>query len=781
MAIDNEALLEAIDFHKETAYGTDETSFLGQKRADSIKAYLGLNTNPAPEGRSQVVDRSVYETIQVILPSLVRIFAGSSDEVCKAIPIGPDDEAGAEQTTAILRHFVTEKNNWEQIVNDWVMDCALSPNGYAMAYWDESERLIREVYEGQSDEQLAFLMQDSNVNILQHSQTIDKEATQQLVEQYQQATAQWQQMAQMAAMQGQPPPEPPPQPEPVYLHDLVIERKENEGKVCIRVLAPEHCEVSSDTPSWTLEDCPYFKYSEQKSIADLRAMGLDVPDDISDDDNKNTPEEQARDRFGELRDSTTKGASRLVWTDMVWVKADAENDGEVRLYYVLKVGRDILYAEPVPRIPVASMTANPMPHRHPGLSIAETVLDLQETKTAIKRGGLDNLYLANNGRHVISSRVNVDDLLESRPGGVVRMLDDSLPAEGHVLPLVHPFAFDSIIGSLEYFDQERQNRSGASRYFSGTDAGAINKTAAGTMALQNMASMRVEHIARIMAPAVESLFSAVWEIISKHANKPLTVKIKGTWTPVDPQAWRTKRDIKISVGVGAGNKESMMAQMQQILMAQMQLMPAGIAGPQQFYESVMEMGKLAGFANPAKFWINPATQPPKPASPPPEVILEQMKQQFEGQQAERDRMFEAQKIQLQEQNKAEIAKMQDQTEKMLAAFDGWLKMQDQTIQHEFEKQKLAHDSVSKELDRVHQTATMAASEASKASMKTESDGAKKSLDDMAKVFTEKMEGLAKQMQGSRVVGIQKVKDQNGRTVGAKRMLADGTTEEIPIN
>ena len=86
MTIDNEALLAAIEEGRENSYGTDETSDLGARRARAIEAYLGLNNNPAPEGRSQVVDRSVYETISTLMPSLVRIFAGSSDEVVKFTP-----------------------------------------------------------------------------------------------------------------------------------------------------------------------------------------------------------------------------------------------------------------------------------------------------------------------------------------------------------------------------------------------------------------------------------------------------------------------------------------------------------------------------------------------------------------------------------------------------------------------------------------------------------------------------------------------------------------------
>jgi hypothetical protein len=695
VSIDHDAILEAIDFAKENAYGSDEASDLGKKRAKNIEYYLGLNTNPAPEGRSQVVDRSVYETIQVMLPSLVRIFAGSSDEICKAVAIGPDDEQAAEQTTAVLRHYVTEKNNWEQVCADWIFDALVSMNGYAMAYWDESKRLIREEYEDQSDEQVAALMQDKAVHVLQHSQEVDPQATADAQEAYEQAAAQYQQMAISGGGQQLPPP--PQPPGPVLKHDLVIERQENEGKVCIRVLPPEHCTVSSDTPNWMLDECPYFEYREQKTIADLRAMGLEVDEDVSDDEDRSENEESmARDRFGENRDEANKGVMRLVWARMVWVKADAEGDEQSRLYYAIIVGRTVLFAQPVGRIPVASMTSQPLPHRHIGMSVAETITDLQDIKQAVKRGGLDNLYLANNGRYAVSEHVNVEDLLDSRPGGIVRMIPGTgaLPAEGHVMPLVHPFAFDQIVQSLEYFDQERQNRSGASRYFSGTDAGAINKTAQGTMALQNMASMRIEHMARMMAPAVESLFSAVWEIVSKHANKALALKLKGQWTMVDPQAWRTKRDIRISVGVGAGNKDSMMAQLQMMLGAQVNLIPLGVAGPQQIHATLTEMLKLAGFANPARFLIDPTKEPPKPPPPMPEQIKAQSAMQIKQMELQAD----AQKFQAEQMGK--MRELQAQQQAKIVELRAQLELQSQNDQrdHERELQKAALEAQIKEME-----------------------------------------------------------------------------------
>ncbi len=704
-AEDHQKLLAAIDAGREASYGTDENSELGRRRAEAIDAYLGRNTNPAPEGRSQVVDRSVYETISTLLPSLTKIFAGSSDEICKAVPIGPDDEQAAEQQTAVLQHWVGEKNPWEQIVCDWMHDAMLLCNGYAIAYWDESKRVIQETYEGQSDDQVASLVQDKEITVVQHSQRVDEQATaeaqeayKQAMGQFQQAVAQWQQIAAQAQQAGQqppPPPQQPPPPQPVLLHDLVIERTENDGKVCVKTLPPEHCYVSTDTPDWTLNECPYFEVRQEKTIAELRSMGLEVDDDVSDDEADDSDEDDARDRFAEDRfGDDGKAAMRRVWVRSIWVRADLEDQGIDRLYYCILVGRTVLHVAATGRIPVASMVCQPLPHRHIGMSVAETVIDIQDTKTAVKRGGLDILYLANNGRHVISSRVSLEDFLDARPGGVVRMLDDSLPAEGHVMPLVHPMAFDTIIGTMEYFDQERQNRTGASRYFSGTDAGAINKTAAGTIALQNMASMRVEHIARMMAPAVECLFSIVQEIVAKHANKALALKLKGQWVNIDPQAWRTKRDIRISVGVGAGNKESMQAQLNNTFQAQMALLPLGVARPDNLHATVMEMSKLAGYANPGKFWTDPSTQPPIPQPPSPEQVkaqsamqLEQMKQGADAQKFQAEQQMEQMRLQQQAQLDAQREEMQARQKTL-----------EQQLTAELERQKIAADAVQKQAE-----------------------------------------------------------------------------------
>ncbi len=778
MAIDDQKLLAAIDEGRENSYGTDEQSDLGRRRTQAIEAYLGMNVNPAPAGRSQVVDRSVYETVSTLMPSLVRIFASSSEEICKFTPVGPEDEQGANQTTAVVAHTVTQMNPWEQIFSDWCMDAMLLSNGYCMAYWDDSDTMVRETYEDQSDDQLAALLTDG-VAVVQHTATVDEAATKeaqqaysQAVQQFQMAMAQWQQVAAQAMQAGQQPPPRPEQPrppDPVMQHTVVIERKAHEGKVCLKVVAPEHTRVHIETPDYSLNDCPYFEIRQQKTIAELRAMGLDVAEDVSDDEDDDSEEDDARNRFGEDRDwgDAGRGVMRQVWARMVWVMCDA-GDGEQRRYYCIVVGRTVLHKEACGRIPVASMTPQPMPHRHIGLSVAETVMDIQNVKTAVKRGGLDNLYLANNGRHVISDKVNLADMLDSRPGGNVRLIDGALPGEGHVMPLVHPVAFEQIIGSLEYFDQERQNRSGASRYFSGTDAGAINKTMGGTIALQNMAAMRVEHIARTMAPAVEYLFSVVHELISKHRNKALTIKLQGSWVTVDPQAWRTKRDVRISVGVGAGNKESMMAQLQGVLSAQMQVgLPMGLVSRDNIRATNVEMLKLAGFSNPDKFWPDPQTLPPQQPQPSPEQIKAQAQMQIEQFKAQQEQMkFQADQ-QMEQQRLISQAQLDASREEMQAR-QKQLELQQQAevqrLQAEYQamadQQKLQFEQWKASLDAAVKL------EIANKSAQTTMDTAQLSkqpdtrIDELMKVID--------QLRSDAEAPAEIVRDQTGRAVGVKK-------------
>ena len=78
---DTTKLLSAIDSFADQAHGADnDGGELSRQRALAISAYQGSVIDVPPEGRSAVKTFDVFETCQWILPSLLRIFAGESDE-----------------------------------------------------------------------------------------------------------------------------------------------------------------------------------------------------------------------------------------------------------------------------------------------------------------------------------------------------------------------------------------------------------------------------------------------------------------------------------------------------------------------------------------------------------------------------------------------------------------------------------------------------------------------------------------------------------------------------
>jgi hypothetical protein len=658
---DLERLLAAIDAAESTAYGTDDE--LSTDRALALDYYYGRNVEPAPEGRSQVIDRSVFETVQWIVPSLCRIFA-NGDEVVSFSPLGEEDEPAAEQEADYLNYVVTQRNPWAEIALTWFQDALLSKNGYCLAYIEEKLTTEHEYYENQTSEAISLLTQEEGVEVAEFESFPDPSG----------------EMEPVMGEDGQPVPQfsgqfdpmgnpvMVPMMQPKMLHNVTLIRTKPEKRLRFKVLPPERVKVDVNTTSYSLEECDYFEYWDMVTISSLRALGFEVPDDIGDDEEFTTEEDEARNLYSEsanISDRPIDPAMRRVKARMVWIRHDYDDDGISELQMVFRVGQNILtkdgkpYIHHVSRIPVACVTPIPNNHRHIGTSEADVTADIQRMKTATLRQGFDSLYLANNPRHAVSNQVNLDDMLVSRPGGLVRMIENSsaLPGDGHVIPIATPFVFPQAIAGLQYLDEMREARTGTNRYFTGTDANAINKTSSGIQQLSTMASQRVEMIARVFATGVEYLFSVAHELILKSGHQKETIKLKGKWVTVDPSTWKSGRDMQIVVGYGAGNKDALVSRLVTILQAQKEAMAGGlrVANEANVYEALIELTKASDFSAPGRFWTDPRTLPP-PQPQPSEAEIYAQVEQGKAQSAER---VKGEEIQSNERVKA--AELQQKT------------------------------------------------------------------------------------------------------------------------
>jgi hypothetical protein len=654
---DLDALYNAIEAESDSAYGEDDGE-LTQERANAIDRYLGRNTMPAPDGRSQVVDRAVYETIQWIQPSLARIFA-NGDDVVELAPQGPEDEQGAKQESQYLNFVALQRNNWPQIFDVGSKDALLTKAGYLYAYRKNRRQIEVERYERQTPEALALILQDKP-EVLSHKAYPDESAPQ---------------MVQDPAT-GQP-----VQAPPQMLYDVELRRVKEEPEFCIEALPPERCKVSRQCKDVQVKDSPYFEYFDYPTLSELRQDGIDVPDDVeAGDDPDETPEDAARNRFGETDSDPKDPAMRRTLTRWVWIRYDADGDGIAELQYCIVVGKKVVHREEVNCIPIGVLCPDPLPHRHVGLCPADTVSDLQDISTAVMRGGLDNLQFSNNVRMFADpSMVNLDDVLTNRPGGVVRGKPGAVFGQ-HIAPIPMPFVFPQAMEALAFIQQRKEGRTGVNQYFQGTDQNAMNKTMGGVQMLSTMAAQRVEQIARMYAPGIVTLFAVLHEIILKSGKFSDRIKLNGQWVTIDPSQWRKRNDFRISVGYAAGNKDSLAMRLTNLAQMQSQALQAGlpIVNPRNVYETMIELTKAGDLSNPERFWTDPSTvqQPPQKN---PQVEVEEVKGQIVLQKAQMDN-----------QTSESIAQTQAMIDKYKTDTDAQVKLT--LAQHQAESQAVMLDA-----------------------------------------------------------------------------------------
>ena len=88
---------------------------LSQSRRKSLEYYLGDKLGTEIDGRSQVVSTDVSDTVESILPNLLRVFT-ASDNVVRCDPVTAEDVPLAEQASAYLNHVFYKENNGFQLL-----------------------------------------------------------------------------------------------------------------------------------------------------------------------------------------------------------------------------------------------------------------------------------------------------------------------------------------------------------------------------------------------------------------------------------------------------------------------------------------------------------------------------------------------------------------------------------------------------------------------------------------------------------------------------------------
>jgi len=594
---------------------------LTSQRKKSVEYYLGEKLGTEIDGRSQVVSTDVADTIETILPNLLRIFT-ASDQVVKCEPVKSEDVPLAEQATNYINYIFNKDNNGFSVLYTWFKDALIEKNGIVKVYWDESIDIEQETYKNLNDQEYQLLLDDENVEIVEEESFVDEKMK-----------AAMDLLLVEATKQGQLVEE---EPTPM-LHNCIIKRTSKGGRVKIENVPPEEFLIQRTAKS--IEDADFVAHRVLKTRSDLIKMGFDrdVVENLPTSNNIILNDERLT-RYSDIDENPFNNspdeATQEIEIYECYMKVDMDGDGIAELRKVCVAGAGgytILANESCDAIPFCSLTPIPMPHRFYGRSVSELVEDVQLVKSTVMRQLLDNMYLTNNNRvAIMDGMVNLDDLLTSRPGGVVRTKQ---PPSQVMLPMQSQTISQQAFPLLEYLDTVRETRTGVTRYNQGLDADSLNKTATGVNAIMTQSQMRMELIARVFAETgIKDLFKRIFELTCKYQDKERIVELNNQFIPVKPTEWRNRYNISIAVGLGSGSKEQQIMMLNNILERQLQAFQ--LQGNREYpmvslkniYNSLAKIIENAGLKNVENYFVNPdmgkgmVTPPPPPEPSPIEKI-----------------------------------------------------------------------------------------------------------------------------------------------------------------
>lgn len=530
----DELQTKAINLLDKYKSGMDSLSLA---RANANKEYMSAKYGNEVKGRSQVVTSDIADTIEWIMPDLMRIFYGTKN-VTTFKPRGADDEDKAKLLEGKVNFDLQVRNKGFLLLYTFFKDALLYKLGVIKWYWEKKTKYKKRKYEGVTRNELLALQMNQN-NIIDNIKERGNDIFDVSIRQIKQISS--------PVIINLPPEE--------FIFDINARSLFDSEMVGHRKLVHKNYVKSK------------YKVSENEISYEKEF--------ISDHTEKDA-------RFKDLGginyffDNQDEDKLYLYELDI----KDYDDDGDVVYRKVTMMGTKVIneieneYSRPNYSV----LTPIIMTHRLLGRSVVDLVTDLQKLMTSLSRYIMDNIYFQNNGVNVVNPyRINMVDLQEGqKPGGNVRTKHDVDPKTA-IFPLpVRPLP-SWTLQVVEFVQTMKENRTGITRYNQGLDANSLNKTATGISQIMSASMQRKELIARIFAETgVKDLIECVAKLNVEYFDSEESLKLDDKWQIITPEDVDVEFDVEIDVGVGTGTKDMVVQQMN--MMLQTYAMIAKIAG-----------------------------------------------------------------------------------------------------------------------------------------------------------------------------------------------------------
>ena len=554
-------------------------------------------------GQSSVVTSEVADTVECVMPGLMRVFA-SGEQIAEFTPMEEGDEQWAKEATQCVPHVMMRENDGYRVIYWFLKDLLLYRVATVIVDVEEVEKTRKEPIVGWTEEQMAFREEQETENgATEVVWEVEKDdpALAPLPDGMVQVGEAW-------------------VANPTFSGTITVTRKKK--RVVIDNVAPEDLRMSP-ADCRDIDQASFLGYLKKTTASQLRVLGLTEEEiDGLSANRTSSPEEDQR-QEGQSQYQSRKDDQRELWLGVGYVRADVDGDGiseMLRVVYAHGGGNGTTGAiiEKTPwedgEAPIVIGSAILMPHTIVGRSLFDQTQDLQDVSTAITRAMLDNTYQVIRPRPLINNRVPILSVLDHTAGMPVQIDSTGNPAE-NIQYLQVPSIIEPALAALGYLENKRDQRTGTSRIGNNMDSDALSDasdmTKGGTQLVMSAAQERQELMARtIAATAFMRWMRLIYRAIKRCADGPKKYWAQDEWQTCDPTQWPDDMHLIVSVGTGTGNKQMEQMNLMGIGAAQEKIVAAqgGANGPVVTMEHIANTGrKLAeasGFRATSQFFAS---------------------------------------------------------------------------------------------------------------------------------------------------------------------------------
>ncbi|MGL5013820.1 MAG: portal protein [Bacteroidales bacterium] len=573
---------------------------LGVKTRMAWEYYYGNLPEAVTIGSSKWVDRSVWDSVNGVLQELISVFTSGEDTV-RFSPINSEDGDAARAATKMVNQVILRDNQGYNVLNDAFKECLIARNSFVKRYWDKNVETFTEEFEDLTKDEYDIYISQLEGEIVEMDTEFDEENE-------------------------------------LYSGKILYEVV-REG---VKIEYVPFEQVIVEPTATSLKDCNYMAHRVRKTKDELYQLGFDkeIIESLHTASSDIETGVIANVRVNNLTPLSVNDVIAIgdeyadkLWLHEHYIKTSCVS-GRMEILQVFTVHGQILEVNRVNEFPFETATPFPTPGSIWGESVFDITKDIQDLKTTLIRGIIDNTMNANFRRYTaLKGQYDRNSLLENRPGGVVEVsqIDAVTPFPFHQLP-------QGIFEVIAHIDGVKEERTGVSKIGQGLDPAVFknDNSFATTQMVMSAAQNRLRMVARNIAQRfMMELMLSTYNLIRMNGKDIISIETAKGPLEINPRDLPPRRDMIVAVAVGDAERKERAQGLQSVMMMMTQVpQMQQFMQPNNAYHMASEIFHSMGVYD-SQNYITPLDQiPPPQPNPAEELNLQMLQEQLKALQTQ---------------------------------------------------------------------------------------------------------------------------------------------------